>query len=70
MSRYKFSHHTFDMSEYFSGERFVVGGMVCDWETPEEDLKKIETEKCLEAEVTKIAPKKARKKTARAPEVN
>jgi hypothetical protein len=33
------------MKEYLSGERFVVGGLKCDWEDDEEEapIKAIET---------------------------
>jgi hypothetical protein len=69
MSRLKNSHHTFDMNEYFSGERFVVGGMVCDWETEGDEIKN-EIEIGQSSEPVNKPAKKAKKKSPRAPEVN
>lgn len=38
MPRFQYSQHPFDMNEYLSGMRSVIGGMACDWEDPEEPL--------------------------------
>ncbi len=35
MNKFQYNRHPFDMSEYLSGERFVVGGLNCDWEEDE-----------------------------------
>ena len=43
----KYNPHPFDMSEYFAGQRFVIEGIVNDWDTPvkEEKPKKKESKK-------------------------
>lgn len=35
----KYNPHTFDMNEYFAGERFVIQGIENDWDVPLKDLK-------------------------------
>lgn len=60
MSRYRYNQHPFDMNEYLSGERFVVGGMICDWEEPEEKPIVVQQIK-IEKDVDKNETSKVRK---------
>lgn len=60
MARFQYSKHPFDMNEYFSGERVVIGGMVCDWEEKDKKESAKPEEKAPQVANLKIVSEKTK----------